>query len=138
MKRLLKILLGLILVIILIAGIFIIYVYFSGIPTYSVPKVTLKVEITPERVERGRTIASLACRGCHLDYETGKLTGKKLLDIPEEFGTAYSRNITQDKTYGIGTWTDAELAVLLRTGISRDGRYTPPWMISIRVKRNEI
>lgn len=29
---------------------------------------------------------------------------------------------------GIGGWTDGEIAFLLRTGIRRDGQYTPPWM----------
>jgi mono/diheme cytochrome c family protein len=41
---------------------------------------------------------------------------------------AFSRNITQDKDVGIGSWTDGEIAFLLRTGIKRDGRYAPPWM----------
>ena len=54
-----------------------------------------------------------------------------MFDAPKEFGAIYSQNITQDKTYGIGTWTDGELLYLLRTGIKRDGRYAPPWMAKL-------
>ena len=51
-----------------------------------------------------------------------------MADVPAQFGSAYSRNITQDPNFGIGSWSDGEIAYLLRTGIARDGRYTPPWM----------
>jgi hypothetical protein len=36
-----------------------------------------------------------------------------------------SKNITRHPDKGIGGWTDGELAYLVRTGISRDGRYIP-------------
>jgi mono/diheme cytochrome c family protein len=52
-------------------------------------------------------------------------------DAPAEFGPIYSQNITQDKTVGIGSWTDAEIIYLLRTGIKRDGQYAPPWMAKL-------
>ena len=52
-------------------------------------------------------------------------------DAPEEFGKIYSQNITQDKTYGIGEWTDGEIVYLLRTGIKRNGKYSPPWMAKL-------
>jgi hypothetical protein len=48
-----------------------------------------------------------------------------------EFGVIYTQNITQDKTYGIGSWTDGELVYLLRTGIKRDGKYAPPYMAKL-------
>ena len=104
------------------------YVAITGIPTYTPGHLVLKVNVTPERVERGRKYANLLCIGCHLDPATGKLTGKRLADVPKPFGEAYSKNITQDPVHGIGAWTDGELAYLLRTGITRTGRYTPPWM----------
>jgi mono/diheme cytochrome c family protein len=49
----------------------------------------------------------------------------------------YSQNITQDREYGIGDWTDSEIAYLLRTGIARDGRYTPPWMLKLPLLSDE-
>lgn len=128
MKKALKFLGYLVLIVIVSAGTFAAYVAVSGIPTYSPGKVTLNVDVTPAKVERGRKYASLLCMNCHLDPATGKLTGKRLTDTPASFGEAYSKNITRDKQYGIGAWSDGELAYLLRTGIARTGRYAPPWM----------
>jgi mono/diheme cytochrome c family protein len=104
------------------------YVSISGIPRYAPGHVVMKVDLTPERIERGRKYATLLCVSCHLNPGTGKLTGRRIADVPQDFGIAYSRNITQDPVYGIGNWTDGELAYLLRTGVDREGQYTPPWM----------
>jgi mono/diheme cytochrome c family protein len=115
------------------------YIHFTGLPHYPVQKIDLKVEVTPERVERGRKIAGMLCAGCHLDTQTGRLTGHKMPDMPAQFGVAYSLNITQHPEKGIGSWTDGEIAFLLRTGIARDGRYTPPWMVKLpRASDEEI
>lgn len=109
----------------------VLYVDQTDLPTYPVSRLDLHVEITPERVARGRKIAQLLCVSCHLDPTTGRLTGRRMPDVPRKFGVAYSRNITQDRDHGTGTWTDGELAFLLRTGVARDGRYTPPWMVKL-------
>jgi hypothetical protein len=53
------------------------------------------------------------------------------------FGEVYSTNITQDRTHGIGAWTYGEIAYLLRTGVTRDGRYTPPWMLKLPLLADE-
>jgi mono/diheme cytochrome c family protein len=128
MKKTLKLLGYVVLVVIMLATSFAAYVAIGGIPTYAPGHVTLKVDVSPPRVERGRKYASMLCVSCHLDPSTGKLTGKRLRDAPASFGEAYSKNITRDAVYGIGAWTDGELVYLLRTGITRTGRYTPPWM----------
>jgi len=117
-----------ILVVVLLAGGFAAYVAITGIPAYRPGKVDFKVETSVAKVERGRKYASMLCVGCHLDPSTGKLTGTRLVDLPPVFGQAFSKNITRDPAYGIGSWTDGELAYLLRTGITRTGRYAPPWM----------
>ncbi len=117
--------------IVLVVGSFLAYVQIRGIPSYKTEKVELKVEVTPERVARGAAIANMLCKQCHLDLKTGKLSGHRLEDLPPEFGVAYSRNITQDLQYGIGSWTDGEIAFLLRTGIKRNGKYAPPWMVKL-------
>ena len=63
----------------------------------------------------------------------------RLPDLPAEFGAAFSKNITHDKDVGIGAWTDGELAFMLRTGINRQGKYTPPWMPKLpRIDDEEI
>jgi mono/diheme cytochrome c family protein len=107
------------------------YVALSPIPSYPVVKVDFPVEVTKERVARGKRSVEMLCAACHLDSATGGLTGKKMPDLPGQFGEAWSRNITAHPVKGIGSWTNGEIAHLLRTGISRDGRYTPPWMVKL-------
>lgn len=131
MKLVLKIVLGLVLLVVLAAGGFAAYIAVDGIPKYKTQKIDLQVEVTPQRVERGKVIAHMLCKECHYDQNTGKFTGHQMLDTPKEFGAVYSRNITADKEHGIGTWTDGEIAYLLRTGVKRDGHYAPPWMVKL-------
>lgn len=136
MKKLLRytgITLGVLVVLILL---FVTYLHFSGIPKYEVKAPDLKVEITPERVAQGQKIASMECIACHAG-EDGKLTGRLLKELPAEFGTIYSRNITSDPQNGIAHWTDGELLYLLRTGIKRDGQYIPPYMAKFHSASDE-
>ena len=112
-------------------GAFLLYVGLDGIPRYKATPPVLNVERTPERVARGKKLSALMCAGCHENASTGQLTGKHLADLPSVFGDVFSANITQHPDQGIGSWTDGELAYLLRTGIRRDGQYLPPWMIKV-------
>jgi mono/diheme cytochrome c family protein len=107
------------------------YVASRPLPRYPVQKVAFTVVPTPERVERGKRHIELLCAACHFDSGTGGLTGKRMLDLPPQFGVAFSKNITGDREKGIGAWTDGEIAYLLRTGVDREGRYTPPWMVKL-------
>lgn len=107
------------------------YVAVAPIPHYPIVKVDFPVEVTPERVARGKRSVEMLCAACHMDSNTGALTGKRMPDLPGQFGEAWSRNITAHPVNGIGSWTNGEIAYLLRTGIARDGRYTPPWMIKL-------
>lgn len=129
MKRVLKWAGILVLVVLVLVGGFAAYINFSGFPHYDTQKIDLKVVSTPERVAHGRELALRLCVMCHLNPTTKRLTGIRLEDLPAEFGTAYSRNITQHKTAGIGSWSDGDIAWLLRTGVHpHTGRYLPPWM----------
>jgi mono/diheme cytochrome c family protein len=107
------------------------YIALAPLPRHPVPGVEFQVDVTPERVARGKRAAETLCVTCHLDSETGALTRKRMLDLPPQFGESWSRNITGHPVEGIGSWTDGEIAYLLRTGVARDGRYTPPWMIKL-------
>src|SRR5262245_53437454 len=109
-------------------GAFSAYVAITGIPKSPPGKLERRVEITPERVARGRKIVSLTCMNCHQDPTTGKLTGKQVMDAPKQFGTIFSKNITKDPVHGIGSWSDGELIYLFRTGVDRNGQYLPPYM----------
>ena len=137
MKLVLKVVLWVLLVLVLIVAGTLLYIDRSGIPTYDPGKVELKVEVTPERVERGRRTVQILCAACHLDNNTAALAGKPMPDLPKQFGSAHSANITQDPETGIANWTDGEIAYLLRTGVRRDGRYTPPWMVKLAKMSDE-
>jgi mono/diheme cytochrome c family protein len=131
MRRVLKVV-GLILAaLLLLVAAFVLYIQIDGIPRYPVEKVTFKADPTPERLARGKKLVSTLCAGCHMDPTTRQLTGRHMVDAPAEFGVIYSVNITRHPTKGIGSWTDSEIAYLLRTGVKRDGQYTPPWMVKL-------
>lgn len=128
MKKFLRIVGILVLVLAAVVGIALTYLHFSGIPTYATPKIPdIDVKVTPERVAKGEKIASMLCIHCHSD-ENNRLVGHEIVDLPPEFGTIYSQNITKDPEKGIGNWTDGELIYFLRTGLRKDGSYAPPYM----------
>jgi mono/diheme cytochrome c family protein len=107
------------------------WVAVAPIPHYAVAKVEFPVDVTPEHVARGKRSVEMLCASCHMDSATGGLTGKRMPDVPAQFGEAWSLNITNHPAKGIGGWTNGEIVYLLRTGIARDGRYTPPWMVKL-------
>jgi len=131
MRRILKVGAVVLAVVLALAGAALLFIQLSGIPRYAVQLIDLRVEATPERVLRGKKLVTILCVGCHMDPNTGRLAGHHMADVPAKFGVVYSSNITRDREHGIGSWTDGELAYLLRTGVARDGRYVPPWMIKL-------
>lgn len=131
MKRFLKFFLIVLSVLILVVGGFAAYVGISGIPTYEVQLPQYEAHVDEAALERGKKLSLMLCAGCHMNPETGTLAGTRMLDAPPEFGVIYAANITQDKQYGIGEWTDAEILYLLRTGIKKDGAYAPPYMAKL-------
>jgi mono/diheme cytochrome c family protein len=75
---------------------------------------------------RGKNLAFNICAGCHYDTKLGKFIGRDLNDLPRIGGHLYSANLTQSETDGItAQYTDAELFYLLKTGISKSGKFTP-------------
>lgn len=124
MKKALRILAAVVVVLLLAVGGFALWVQSRGIPHYAVPKTpAVQVAATPALTDQGQKLVMASCADCHLNQQTRSLSGQKMRDLPPEFGTIYSANITQDPQHGIGRWTDAELVTLLRTGIGKDGRY---------------
>jgi len=124
MKKVLRYLLIVIAILVVLIGGFAAFVTFRGIPKYTAENFSLKVTSSPQRVERGRQLSSMLCNDCHMNANTGKLTGRKMDEVPQ-FGAVYSRNITNDPEHGIGKMTDGQLYYLLRTGIRPDGRFLP-------------
>lgn len=132
MKKFLRVLLILVAVII-VAGVgFATFITLRGIPSVEPQAMdNIKVELTPERMERGEKLANVLCGNCHANLETGAYTGREMKEAGDQFGFLYSQNITSDKEHGIGSWTDGQIYYLLRTGILKDGRYAPPYMAKL-------
>ena len=124
MKKALRYLLIFLGVIVVLAGCFAAFIAFRGIPDYEPQTFALTVQSSPERIERGRQLSSMLCNDCHMGANTGKLTGRKMDEV-SSFRTLYSKNITQDPENGIGKWTDGQLAYLLRTGVTPQGKFLP-------------
>lgn len=128
MKKFLKILailIGVIVLLLVIAGV---TINARGIPSYETQEVKLQVETDSASVANGERLVMLTCANCHRGKNTVVLEGKIMEDVEAMFGTIYSQNITRHPEKGVGRYTDGELAFLLRTGIKKDGKYAPPWM----------
>ncbi|SFQ78981.1 c-type cytochrome [Hymenobacter arizonensis] len=96
-----------------------------GIPHYAVPAVAARPApaATPAQLALGGQLVRANCAVCHRNPRTDRLSGAPLVDVFPGLGRLYAPNITQDRRHGIGAWTDAELAAVVRTGIGRDGRF---------------
>jgi mono/diheme cytochrome c family protein len=88
---------------------------------HDVPAPAVTAATSPEALARGKHLFQMVCAGCHLD-EHDRAAGRFMADVPEFLGKFYTANITSDREHGIGTYTEGELARLLRTGVRRDGR----------------
>jgi mono/diheme cytochrome c family protein len=98
------------------------------------PASQMKVEATPERLERGKYLFEKVCdcQGCHSPHDMTKF-GMPV--VPDKVGSGYefppelglpgkvvAPNITSDPETGIGQWTDGEKIRAIREGIGRDGK----------------
>ncbi len=76
-----------------------------------------------DAISRGAYVFRAAgCQACHSDpkRKDEPLAGGRALETP--FGTFYSPNITPDREFGIGAWSDADFLRALRQGKAPDGR----------------
>lgn len=117
--------------------------YYTFFLPHQNPAPDIRVEITPEKVERGRylVVNVLQCVDCHSERDWNYYGGPPMepvgagrecfdrntqvagVNVGEESfpGRMCMRNITQDKETGIGEWTDGEIIRAVREGISREG-----------------
>jgi mono/diheme cytochrome c family protein len=128
-----KVLLGIVTVVILVAGG---AAAFLALKTPAQrPASDIKVEATPERLERGRYLVEhvSACLHCHspgdetrwgMPYkpETRGAGGMCLNEAVGFAGTVCAKNITQHLEDGLGQWTDGEILRALREGVDRHGQ----------------
>jgi mono/diheme cytochrome c family protein len=79
--------------------------------------------------ERGKNLTYNICGGCHFNHEAKKFIGQPLNDLPKIAGHLVSANLTQSSTFGRPPqYSDAELFYLLKTGISKSGKFMPYMM----------
>ncbi len=136
MKKVFKVLLIIFIVVI---------VAISGIALYvktALPNVgaapDIKVELTPERVARGKYLANNVsiCMDCHSQRDwnmyAGPIVNGSFGGGGEKFGkesgfpgTMYSKNITP---HALKTWTDGEILRAIVSGQSKDGKALFPVM----------
>lgn len=128
MKRILKVLVGLVVVIILFAGGFVAFLLLR-FPKKEAPA-DIRVEATPARLERGEYLVQHVniCLDCHserdMNYYAGPIKagteGQGALFAKEPgLGAVYAPNITP---FALGSWSDGEIARAITSGVSKDDR----------------
>lgn len=140
MKKLLKILLGAIVILGVLAAAAITFTI--GWRPFIGPRAraltSRKFESTPERLAQGEhAVKTRACFACHSQHNWGAdglsvIAGTEgsgdvmpYLDLP---GHIVAPNITPDPETGAGNWTDDQLARAIREGVGHDGRALFPMM----------
>src|SRR5215472_446543 len=103
------------------------------------PVTTRTFERTPQRLERGRYIATAlsGCVYCHSPHDwnapghpmvTAMLGAGGVLPFANLPGRVVGPNLTPDPETGAGRWSDDQLARAIREGIGHDGRALFPLM----------
>jgi mono/diheme cytochrome c family protein len=91
---------------------------------FATTKINYTHSESPIVLERGKMLTFTICAGCHYDGSVNKFIGKQIKDVPGIAGKVYSANLTNSRSNGITPhYTDAELKYLLKTGVSKDGRF---------------
>ena len=136
MKKAFRALLLIVVGLLFIIGLAASYIYFFLPDTGKAPD--LKIEITPERVARGKYLATsvAVCIDCHSTRDWSLYSGPMVAGtdgkggekFPHEFGFPgifYARNITPA---ALGKWTDGEIFRAVTSGVSKDGSPLFPLM----------
>jgi hypothetical protein len=132
-----RVLLGLVLGILCLAGLALAAVELRWTRRFEAPFPAIKASRDPAVVIAGEYIvySAAACAYCHVPRsewstlasgERLPLTGDHLFRLP--FGEIYSANLTPDPITGIGGRSDQDLARILRYGVRADNRAAFPLM----------
>ena len=130
---------------VILTVVFAVFVAFAFLLSYvkiALPNVgeapIIKVQATPERIERGKYLANsvMLCIDCHSTRDWSKFSapllegtlgkGGAAFDQKAGFpGAYYASNITP---HNLGNWTDGEIFRAITAGVSKDGRALFPVM----------
>jgi mono/diheme cytochrome c family protein len=83
----------------------------------SAPLPSVKVELTPERVARGKAVTGSFCSGCHKATLTGG--GDLAEDLPINIGSFVAANLTPAGP--LKRWSDGEVFRAIRNGVDASG-----------------
>lgn len=135
MKTFLK--LFLVIITVLIAGLFLFLTYVTKFLP-NIPVEEVKIEATPERIERGKYLANYVaqCVDCHSVRDWTKFSGPIVPGTEGKGGEAFDRKIGFPGNYyapnitpfHLKDWSDGELLRAITAGVSRDGRALFPIM----------
>jgi mono/diheme cytochrome c family protein len=125
-----KILLGIGATIVLVVVVVLVTINVRWDRQFEAPYPQLVASTDPAVVARGRYLAygPAHCAACHAQpgNPTSPLSGGRTFVIPP--GTIRVPNLTPDSATGIGRFTDAAIARMLRYGVRHDGRSAIPFM----------
>lgn len=135
MKKILKILAVLIFVLLLGFGLFLGYIVkFKP----NIPIEEIKVELTPERIERGKYLANnvARCIDCHSKRDWSKFSGPVISGTEGQGGEIFDKQTGFPGTYiapnitpfNLKDWSDGEIMRAIAEGVSKDGRPMFPVM----------
>lgn len=136
MKKLLKILgYGLVIVIISIAGLL---VYVKTMLPNVGPAPELKVEMTKEKIERGKYLANhvMLCMDCHSTRDWNLFSGPMVEGTEGKGGETFNQSLgfpgqyvaSNITPFGLPGWNDGEIFRAITAGVSKDGRALFPIM----------
>ncbi|MBC8132012.1 MAG: cytochrome c, partial [Deltaproteobacteria bacterium] len=97
--------------------------------THDIPPPPIARATAPDEVARGGRLFRTNCLDCHAgptaaaQHGERRPSGGRVMGAPSFMGQIWAPNLTADVDTGVGGWTDAEIARLLRNGLRRDGRY---------------
>jgi cytochrome c553 len=132
MKRLPRIL-AIVLGALILAGVAAHRVMVYGKGLWCATQMDLKVEVTPERVARGKYLFHHVsqCTFCHSQRDFTRYGGPPIEGTiavgsrhpnPEGGKWLWVPNLTSHPEDGLGKWTDGEIVRAIREGVNRDGR----------------
>ncbi len=125
-------------ILVIIVGVTLLLSYVRFIlPQVGAPE-DIKIELTQERIERGKYLANsvCVCMDCHSERDWHKFSGplvkgtlgqggekfNQTIGLPGEY---YARNLTPSS---LGDWTDGEILRAISSGVTKDGRALFPIM----------
>lgn len=83
--------------------------------------------LTPDAENGALVFAAMGCASCHMAPETEdrtRLAGGKA--FVSDFGTFYAPNISTDADFGIGAWSDQDIATAVLKGTSPESQHYYP------------